>query len=172
MSIAYQEKAVLLIPYGIPNEGWDLSYDLGWAHGGAGSGQFFAKLYELTKDEHYLVFLINSAEGIMQSGWPGKLDSLFGESAIPIDQRFGLAGIVHFLLDCSQITEDTSYAVMARQMADEVLAQAKIEEKGIYWSIPACWFMGEKGAPKIFTGYFYGAHGYGSLFLKLYQELR
>ncbi len=72
-----------------------------------------------------------------------------------------------FFLDLYQSTGETSYLRSARQLTDHLLDQATRDADGLRWQAPRYDFFEHAGEPAAFTGYFYGAAGYGLLLLRL-----
>ncbi len=50
--------------------------------------------------------------------------------------------------------------------------RATVDSSGARWIVPQYGFMPDEGAPATFTGYFYGAAGYGLTVLRLDGALR
>ncbi len=172
LSIAQQSENGLLLPYGIPNEGWERLYDLGWAHGPAGSARFFYKLYEVTKEVKYLDLFSASAIALLNSGIPYNQDTVsFGHENIPIDTRFGMAGMIPLLLKANKTFKQDSYFEMSEVLTNSIMINSTRKEGSLHWSIPRYGFMGEKGKPKVFSGYFYGAAGFGLSLLQMHASL-
>ena len=71
------------------------------------------------------------------------------------------------LLDLYQATGETEYLDYGRLVVDSILARATIDAGGARWTMPQYGFMPDEGAPATFTGYFYGAAGYGLTLLRL-----
>lgn len=159
-----------LIPYGVPNEGLSTAYDIGWAHGPAGSARLF---YELTEDipgpsdrTDRLV------ETLRVSGIPGpSSDPQRWTGPFPLDRRFGSAGAAVFLSDWSRLAGDPDAGGLAGAIMDTVVARSTLTPDGRVWSVPRYGFQGGEGDGR-FTGYFYGSAGFGlALLHQHYAEL-
>jgi lantibiotic modifying enzyme len=166
-AIAKTEQGIFLLPYGWPNPAWEGYYDIGWAHGPAGAARFFYRLWQITKDPAWLAIVHGCARGIMESGLPGAPNAGFGKQPFTTNLRFGSAGAADFLVSLFQITGERRYLLFARQIADDILKKATRDQSGSRWVFPRGQFLPNPGAAAAFTGYFYGAAGYGWLLLHL-----
>ena len=52
---------------------------------------------------------------------------------------------------------------------DNIVKKSGSDKNGIYWPAERYVFMANKGDPAKFSGYFYGAAGYGLKLLQLYK---
>ncbi|MEQ8714705.1 MAG: lanthionine synthetase LanC family protein [Cyclobacteriaceae bacterium] len=149
-----------LVPYGIPNEGWSSPYEIGWAHGPAGTARLFQQLFKVTGDKIWLDKMKACAAAIDLAPF-GIANPIFGQSTVSVDRRFGLGGVVHFLLDMHALTSDEIYLTKAQGTLDYMLKQSIHDNQGMYWEV-------SKGDQRtIPTGYFYGSAGIGLLCLKM-----
>lgn len=169
--IAWKPDDSFLLPYGFPDYGWEREFDIGWAHGPAGTARFFYKLWQITKDDKWLKIIRECANGINYSGLPETPNDKFGSTSFPVDMRFGLGGVVDFYISLSRheiLEPDDIYLERLITSLDE---QSMIQENvKRYWQIERYGFIGgDKGAPATFTGYFYGAAGLGLLYIKLHN---
>jgi rhamnogalacturonyl hydrolase YesR len=170
--IARTEGGVFLVPYGVPNEGYVRPYDIGWAHGPAGTARFFHQMTQLAGDDTYPETVEAAARGILASGLPGPPDAVFGEEPFKPDLRFGTASVAMFFLDLYRTTGDAEYLQYATRLTDDLLARATRDETGLRWAFPRYDFLLHGGDLAAFTGYFYGAAGYGLLLLRLDAALQ
>ena len=171
--IAWKPNDSFLLPYGFPDYGWERKYDIGWAHGPAGTARFFFKLWQVTKEKKWLDIVKQCSNGIKYSGLPNAPNEDFGQSSFPIDMRFGLGGVMDFYIDLNQqdiLDSNDGYLEDLIKALDE---KAKIEKPlKKYWELERYGFMGgDKGTPVTFTGYFYGSAGLGRLYLKLHNMI-
>lgn len=171
--IAWKPNDSFLLPYGFPNYDWEREYDIGWAHGPAGTARFFYELWKVTNEEKWLDIVKQCSNGIKLSGLPITPTERFGSSAFPIDMRFGLGGVIDFYIDLSKqdiLDSNDGYLKDLIKALDE---KAKIETPlKKYWQIERYGFMGgDKGEPATFTGYFYGSAGLGMLYIKLHNMI-
>ncbi|MEP1096313.1 MAG: lanthionine synthetase LanC family protein [Cyclobacteriaceae bacterium] len=169
-SIAKTEEGVFLIPYGFPDPGWSRPFDIGWAHGPAGVARFYRQLYNVTGNEKWKERERACLLGIVASGLPGLPASAdFGEEEFYLDNRFGIGSVASFFLDFEpqRVADQT----MERQLIDKVLSKSTTKNQQIYWSQTRYNFMENAGDTTAFTGYFYGATGYGMLLLKAQAKL-
>lgn len=170
-SIAKTDNGSSWIPYGWPNKNWEGRYDIGWAHGPAGTGRFFRKLFIVTGDSIYNKWTNACAQSIIQSGFPGKPQAFLMDSAFKMDWRFGLTGAGMFLFDIASLYSRSDYSAMAFALADSIKAQAILANQGVKWVIKSYPFMQEPGKPVAFTGLFYGASGMGWLMLRAHTAI-
>lgn len=169
-SIAALEGQKMRIPYGVPNEGFSRPYDIGWAHGGAGTLRLFAKLDQLTDESRWSTRVRQLANSLMESGAPGQPQPAYGDEPFSLDQRFGLAGAASTLLQLYAKHGDVRYLQATQAYADAIWDAR--EQEHAYWEISRERYMGHAGEPARFTGYFYGAAGYGLLMLQLHTTLQ
>lgn len=165
--IADRANGGFLVPYGVPNEGFTRPYDIGWAHGAAGTARLFESLWQTTGDSAWLDIVSACATSIMRSGLPDSAGDVFANIPFSMDMRFGAAGAAMFLLDCYDTHGDPSCRDFARRIADRILGDAVRDSLGISWHSARFEFMAHPREPAEFTDYFYGAAGYGLLLLRL-----
>ena len=167
VSIARTDDGGFIIPYSVPNGEFNASWDVGWAHGPAGSARLFYVLWRITGDDRWWDIVARSVVALENSGLPGEPAAEFETDRFRIDQRFGQAGVAMFLLDLYQTMGDSAYLVFGREVVDDILAQSTVDLSGRRWTIPQYGFMPAEGDPATFTGYFYGAAGFGLALLRL-----
>lgn len=167
-AIAKTTDQVFLVPYGFPNPEWKDYYDIGWAHGSAGTARLFFRLWQITKDRTWFEIVQACARGIEKSGLPGEPNERggFGKQPFKIDMRFGSASVADFFLSMYSVTKNRRYLNFARQLIDEILKKATTDAQGTRWIYPQYEFMEKPGTQGAFTGYFYGAAGFGILLLR------
>lgn len=107
------------------------------------------------------------AQGIRQSGVPGAPQSGYGTEPFKPDLRFGTASAALFFLDLYGETGSPVDLEFAHTLVDHLLARATDESDKMYWEAPRYAFFEHGGEPAAFTGYFYGAAGYGLMLLRL-----
>ncbi|SNS78068.1 Lanthionine synthetase C-like protein [Ekhidna lutea] len=164
--IAWKPENSFLLPYGFPDIGWERAYDIGWAHGPAGTARFFYKLWQVTNEGEWLEIVKQCANGIQYSGMPEQPNDRFGEAPFPIDMRFGTGGVIDFYINLhtAGLIENEAYI---NALFMELENQAVQDSTTLYWPIERYGFMGgEDGSMATFTGYFYGAAGLGRLYTK------
>ena len=166
-AVARTEEEAFLVPYGWPEPDWEGYYDIGWAHGPAGTARFFYRLWQITGEAVWLERVQACARGILQSGLPGTPNPGFGEDPFKPDLRFGTASVAVFFLDLYRETGDTVYLDEARTLTDHLLGRMTRDAEGLRWEAPRYGFFEHGGEQAAFTGYFYGTAGYGLLFLRL-----
>jgi hypothetical protein len=166
-SVADTADGGFLVPYGWPDEGWRRPHDVGWAHGPAGTARFFFRLWEITQDNRWLAHVHQSAASVMASGLHGTPAPAFGTDSFDIDRRFGLGSVAEFFMDLHRASGEGEYLDSARSVMGVIVQRATREEAGTYWTIPRFGFMENAGSPASFTGYFYGAAGFGLLMLQM-----
>jgi len=166
-AVARTEDEAFLVPYGWPEPSWDGLYDIGWAHGPAGTARLFYRLWHLTGDQAWMDRVLACARGIRHSGLPGTPNAGFGDDPFKPDLRFGTASVALFFLDLFHATGDASHLTYARHLTDHLLALGTRDADGLRWEAPRYDFFEHAGDSAAFTGYFYGAAGYGLLLLRL-----
>lgn len=170
MNVADQSDGLFLVPYGIPDRGYATKYDIGWAHGPAGTARLFYRLWRITGDDRYRAVVDASAQSLLSSGIPGPTaDSIRWAGPFNLDRRFGTSGAVSFLLDWRRVEGDEQYAALARRSADQILVARVDSLDGSYWRLPRYPFLGPAG-DTIYTGYFYGAAGIGLALLEMHYS--
>ena len=168
--IAWQSDSIYLLPYGFPDIGWERGYDIGWAHGPAGTGRFFVKLWQIMGESKWKQLAIKCANGIEFSGLPRSPNDRFGSDPFPVDMRFGMGGVIDYLLGLKAlgIADRTTYLNTLFMALDSLSTRDKNKR---YWEIEKYGFMrGEDGDSTIFTGYFYGAAGLGLQYVKMHNS--
>jgi len=168
-SIALPRVSLMLVPYGVPNTGYDTPYDIGWAHGPAGTARLFYQLWTITEGSSYLDDVKACAKTVMVSGVPGpSADTTLWREPFGIDRRFGTSGAADFLLDYFSVSGDSTALQTARAIADDLISRATRDSVHAYWVIPRYEFQGNEGADAAFTGIFYGASGIGLTLLHMH----
>jgi lantibiotic modifying enzyme len=172
-AVARTDGGTFLVPYGWPDAGWERPYDIGWAHGPAGTARFFYDLWRITGDQHWLDRVRQSARGILASGLlgvPARGD--FGTEPFRIDRRFALGSVAEFFMDLYGVTREPEDLDVAVRLTEHIAGRATRDSAGMRWRVPRYSFMDNAGAPAEFTGYFYGSAGHGLLMLQLDAALR
>lgn len=167
-AIARQEQGAYLIPYGLPDPGWDRAYDIGWAHGPAGTARLFIKFHQITGDKMWLEKAEACYQGILMSNPLGRPGEGFGVELFSIDQRFGLAGVAAFYQEMYGYTGELKYRDSAVEMLDYILSKSD-DQNGLSWPMERFGFMGNAGEVTTFSGFFYGTMGFGSVLLNQYN---
>jgi hypothetical protein len=167
------DGTIFLVPYGFPDPAWRERYEIGWAHGVAGTARLFFRLWQITREIAWLGIAEAAARSIMQSGVPDHPRSDFaGQELVRIDLRFGMAGAADFLLSLYRHKGDRNYLHFARILMHEVLKKSVVEASGRKWLETRFPFMENSGELAAFTGYFYGAAGYGLLLTRAHAAER
>ncbi len=171
ISVADERDGLFLVPYGVPNEGYVTRFDIGWAHGPAGSGRIHYADWIANRSESGRRLLDRAARTIVASGVPGATsDSTLWSGPFQIDRRFGMAGVVPFLIDVSRELGDGSYALAAGEIAEYILGRATAGANGAFWTVPLYGFQGDDGTA-VFTSYFYGTAGMGLAMLEAHYMM-
>jgi lantibiotic modifying enzyme len=110
--------------------GRDLFY-LGWCHGPAGTGRFFYRLYQLTRDPDCLELVRKQATTLMASGiserqTPGHWNN--------VSRCCGAAGVGEFFLGLYAATGDRPYLAFAERLAVYLIARAETDADGMKWT--------------------------------------
>ena len=125
MSVADRSEGLFLVPYGIPNEGFVTRYDIGWAHGPAGTARLFYRLWQITGRSEYRDVVLANARSIGAAGVPGaSSDPEYWSGPFRLDRRFGTAGAAEFLLKLYMATDDSVHFALGREVVDSILARA------------------------------------------------
>jgi hypothetical protein len=164
--IADRRDGLYLVPYGVPNEGYATPYDIGWAHGPAGTSRLHYAIWMQTGDPDLRNRVEAGARAIVASGLPGESeDRARWSDPFRIDRRFGTSGAVAFLIDWGFATENRTHLEVATRATDDILGRATNTADGIFWRLPLYGFQGleEDG---VFMGYFYGSAGLGLTLLQ------
>jgi hypothetical protein len=166
MDVADRSDGGFRLFYGWPDPGWERPYDIGWAHGPAGTVRLFYKLWHITGEAQWLELVQASARSLRASGLPGQPRPEFGR-AFELNQRFGIAGAARFFLDLYESQGQDEDREFARKLTSVIASAADVDGKGLKWKTRRPGFMQRAGEPAAFASYFYGAAGYGLLFLGL-----
>ncbi len=170
-SIANTDNDVFLVPYGFPDIGWDMPYDIGWAHGSAGVARLYFQLHKVTKEQKWKGLMLACYNSILSSGVPGRPNEGFGDSDFYLDNRFGIGSVADFVIYLHLNDPQQEYFEIAELLVKTVTEKAIIDSTGMYWPQERYNFMQNAGQETAFTGYFYGAVGYGLLMLKMHNLL-
>ena len=171
-AVARTEGDVFQVPYGWPVEAWDGYYEVGWAHGMAGTARFFVRLWQATQKDRWLELARACARGIAQAGVPEAPTLGFGDPPFKPDMRFGLASAADFLAQLGLLDKKPEYLDLARRISNYLIGLSKTDPSGMRWVIARPAFMEEPGQDEAFTGLFYGAAGYGIMLLRLDAALQ
>ena len=164
--IADRQQGLLLVPYGVPNDGYATPYDIGWAHGPAGTARLYYELWAETDESEMRNRVEASAQTVVASGIPGpSRDSTLWVGPFRIDRRFGTSSAAVFLMDWGSTAQNEIYLESAERVVEDILERATESEEGLFWRLPRYGFQGgeEDG---VFTGYFYGVAGLGLTLLQ------
>lgn len=110
-------------------EGKDLFY-LSWCHGPAGTARLYYQLYKITRDEKWLNKMEVAASALMQCGIPEKELPGFWNNVGPC---CGSAGVAEFFLDLFIVTHEQSYLDFSKQVTENLMEQATVDDYGIKW---------------------------------------
>lgn len=169
LSIARRDEGGFRVPYGwpVPAGGWGRPFDIGWAHGQAGTARLFWERWRITRDPASLALVREAVAGLDSAGLYGAPAPGYGANRFGVDFRFGLAGVADFLADLYDETGDRQYLDRALRLAEEIVARADPNPERLAWTVPRWAFMPDPGRPAVFTSFFHGAAGPGLVFLKL-----
>jgi lantibiotic modifying enzyme len=110
--------------------GRDLFY-LGWCHGPAGTGRFFYRLYQLTKDPDWLELVERQAATLLASGIPERQTPGYWNN---VSRCCGAAGVGDFFLGLYRAIKDPGYLAFAERLADYLIARADTDASGMRWT--------------------------------------
>ena len=170
-AVARRDSLGFRVPYGwpAPDGGWARPFDIGWAHGSAGTARLFWQLWVATGDSTYLAVVDDCVTALHHAGLFGTPRSEYGSAPFPLTLRFYLAGVADFLADLYRVTGNRRHLTLAREIADTIVARAESPMRGqLRWVGPRYGFMSDPGQPGALTGYLHGATGYGLVFLKVH----
>ncbi|MGH7597572.1 MAG: lanthionine synthetase LanC family protein [bacterium] len=142
-------------------DGKDLYY-LGWCHGPVGTARLFYRLWQVTQDSSWMVWVKEFARAILQSGIPEKQTPGFWNN---VSQCCGSAGVAEFFLSLYRVTSESEYLEFAKRVTADLLKRATREGEGIKWIQAE-----HRVKPDLLiaqTGYMQGAAGIGMLLLHL-----
>jgi len=159
-SVAKADGDVCLIFHNEP-EGKELYY-LSWCHGPAGTARLFYRLYEVTGERAWMLWVKRSARAIIESGAPEKQSPGFWNN---VSQCCGSAGVAEFFLDLYRITRDKDYLARSKRVAAHMLDRATRDGEGLKWIQAE-----HRVKPDLLiaqTGFMQGAAGMGMLLFRL-----
>ena len=170
-AVARRDSLGFRVPYGwpAPNGGWARPFDVGWAHGSAGTARLFWQLWRATGDSSYLSIVDDCVRALRHARLFGTPHSDYGSAPFALTLRFDLAGVADFLADLYHVTGNGEHLAFAREIADTIVARADTPAPGqLRWVAPRYGFMTDGGQPGALTGYLHGAAGFGLVLLKLH----
>lgn len=155
-----------LVPYIFGGEDSDYykeKYYLGFCHGPAGTSLLYRKLYDLTKDEKYLRFYKEFAQGIVEAGAPEYNSWGFWNSYCSC---CGAPGLIEYYADLFEYTGEAEYLELAKRSAARTIGDSTSTGKGraFYGS----WDRTDPKNIQTYTGLYTGAAGAASNLLRLY----
>lgn len=157
-----QEKGKL-IPYRVGENAPTIFY-LGACHGPAGTGKFFYKLYQVTKNPEYEKDLQELFEGLEALGAPDKMSAGLWNC---VNYCCGASGHVHTYIGLYLSTGEERWKKLAEQSADILLGEKEQTEDGaVYWRTAL-----DRIAPSVYTipaGYYDGIAGIAGTLLEMY----
>ncbi|MGE0552496.1 MAG: lanthionine synthetase LanC family protein [Gemmatimonadales bacterium] len=157
------------LPYGWPNQEWQGRLDHGWAHGPAGSARLFLALAREDPAGGWSEWATRAAAEL--AGHPAFLPAADGDS-LPNDLRFGRAGVAWFLEDFADALALEPPRRSAESLTRALLERGRRDPTGLWWETPRPAFLERPGEPAVFTGFFQGASGFGTLLLRVGADPR
>jgi lantibiotic modifying enzyme len=159
-SVAKTEGDICLIFHNEP-DGKDLYY-LSWCHGPAGTARLFYRLYQITKNDHWMDWVNKSARGVMSTGIPEQRTPGYWNN---VSQCCGDAGVAMFFFDIARPTRRPEYMEFARKVTEYLLSKGTRDETGLRWVQAENRTQPDKVVAQ--TGYMQGAAGMGMLLLRV-----
>lgn len=157
-----QEKGKL-IPYRVGEDAPTIFY-LGACHGPAGTGKFYYKLYEITKNPAYAKDLKELFEGLEALGAPQKMSAGLWNC---VNYCCGASGHVHTYIGLYLGTGEKRWKELAEQSANILLGEKEqMEDGAVYWKTAL-----DRIAPGVYTvpvGYYDGIAGNAATLLEMY----
>lgn len=161
--ISVPQKKGKLIPYRIGKNEPVIFY-LGACHGPAGTGKFYYKLYQITKDPQYAQKLQELFDGLESLGGPKKMSAGLWNC---VNYCCGAAGHVHTYVGLYLDTKEEKWKKLAEQSANILLGEKEETEDGaVYWKTAL-----DRIAPSVYTipvGYYDGIAGIAGTLLEMY----
>ena len=159
-SVAKTDGDICLIFHNEP-DGKDLYY-LSWCHGPAGTARLFYRLYQTTKNAHWMEWVNKSARGVMSTGIPEQRTPGYWNN---VSQCCGDAGVAMFFFDIARPARKPEYMNFARTVTDYLLSKGTRDASGLRWVQAENRRQPEKVVAQ--TGYMQGAAGMGMLLLRV-----
>ena len=129
--VADTTGGLLLVPYGVPNEGYVTPHDIGWAHGPPGTARLHYALWTETGEDRYRHLVERSARTVLASGIPGpSSDSAMWRGPFGIDRRFGASGASAFLMDWGVDSGALRYLQAGLAMSDTIARPGYLSGRG------------------------------------------
>lgn len=169
--IAKRDDGQLAIPYGWGSDSWVGLYEFGWAHGLAGTALALQRLMQTGIDVEQACTMLDHVRATLASiGLPGAPDEPFAEPSMPLDYRFGRAGVLSLLSELTLTHPHDRKAALVRDAIVEQIISSAVRDEGIaYWEVEAPAFMG--GGRQKYTGLLHGAAGIGLVLLRVRANL-
>ncbi|MHA2105514.1 MAG: lanthionine synthetase LanC family protein [Candidatus Hodarchaeales archaeon] len=158
------------------NESWQIAglsqFHAGYYYGAAGIGDQFIRIYDLTRNTTYLSVAEKAANYIIHQGiidferfgnyyvhWTRAIES----ASVYTGMKYGYTGIVKFLLNLYQKTNNNTYLDLAKLSLDSLIHyQRNDTSDNVYWGYNI-W------TDSALTGYTYGSAGIGEVLLDAYM---
>ena len=153
------------VPHWYPFTNSNIRYYLGVCHGPAGTSRLFYQLSEITREQKWLDIIKLAANSIMESGIPKKRTTGFWNN---VSQCCGSAGIAEWYLSLDEHYTNAKYVAFSKQMLDDILERATLEDDMMNWVQAENRHEPEK--LKAQTGYMQGASGIGIALLHMYAH--
>ncbi len=161
--ISVPQQKGMLVPYRIREKSPAIFY-LGACHGPAGTGKFYYKLYQVTKDTKYADCLQELFDGLESLGGPARMSAGLWNC---VNFCCGAAGHVHTYIGLYVSTGEERWKELAEESANILLGEMEQNEDGsLYWKTAL-----DRIAPEVYTvpvGYYDGVAGIAGVLLELY----
>jgi lantibiotic modifying enzyme len=113
-----------------PNQQAKERFYLSWCHGPAGTARLFYKLYAVTGDKSWEMYMLNAAKALMKCGIPEKQTKGFWNN---VSVCCGSAGVADFFLSLYELYGKKEYKEFAFHMTDDLLRRATVTGETQYW---------------------------------------
>jgi hypothetical protein len=170
-SIAKIEANTIAMPYGWGNNNWKGLYEFGWAHGLTGVAFALERLgssgFDGVKTDKLLNLIQRTLTGI---NLPEKPSPPFSEPSLPLDARFGRAGVLSLMSYWSAKHPNEQSFTRVRDNIWLHIKRAAIEDDiHAHWKVAAPSFMG--GGEAEYSGILHGSSGIGMALLAMHSSM-
>ena len=170
-SVAEVADGRLRVPYGWGLDQWQGLYEFGWAHGLTGSSLMFLRMQELDVDADQAEGMLSLSRSTLGDiNLPGTAVEPFAEPSMPLEFRFGRAGVLPLASFWAARNPDDQNIVNLRDNIFNLLQSTAIRDGDTaHWLVDAPEFLG--GGQVAYTGVLHGAAGIGLALLSMHASV-